>query len=1132
MDPAALNDHLNNLNQVSSVTSDVLDKTEKTNDAVREGLKDLDATVKSRENEGKKMKHLLNLQEQLNSFAKKLLDKDVSKLKNADKANKTMKDLVDMYKAAMASAKTTSAEAAELGKRLHLAEEFWAKMTKHGELTNKEMEEMSKHFENAAKNVKYLVTAMANLTKTGAAIKGASGILSSLGIGKGFATRMERRLEQAQEIKAAVAASKDMRAKATKKHMEEKRERSIKDIESLGNAAHLDPETGKIDLKKEDARKLLSRKMGFRSKAGEALPGAEAFEAGEEAMAKIDLKKEDARKLLSRKMGFRSKAGEALPGAEAFEAGEAGEEAMATGGEVGAAYGGVMEAGGGAIATAMGALEDGVLTAVTALEGIMLPLELVVGAIWALYEIFNSYVKQNKDMEAKLGKGGIFTAGFQDPFNQARQALNQGLLGGGGVALGATFQRNLELAGAMAQGGFGISGAMAPGAPMSANMMPGAQGEFMGGGLGLAQRTVFGAARVAGLTDTEGADQLIKLLEQYGETLTSSEQFFNKLNKDTQAAGISTTKYLKVIDEVSSHFDRMNKSLEQTTNMMRELSRYGAISSESLKDMMEFLLKGEKVSPDNIATKIFAATDENKDLLAATRKAMANTVLDTSDQIADSISKSQLTGKVPSSAPEIKAAMAAGDYSAALVAAQKGKIGLAGLRGKDATVAAPLMDQYDKLIAQIQQLSGQMEATPGLRESAKLRFGASPIQATEESIRNIDKVLKLSHVSMGDLLYPKPGKVGMSQNIMMGQLMPMLGTKSLKETQDALNQLTSRAMTTRMQDIEQAAPGTADRRQNIKEMVKALYMSKDKGGIPMFLSQKGKGTFEDLNKMSEDQLSDLLDATVKEGDLSKLNVKELQAANDWGLSLVKHAGDSSKVGDEQLAATLSVAKTDIAEKTQTIGDILTNVFKPWFTELLTGVGKIVDAVQWLSGGSDTEDLKKDFAETSGQIDDSVKAVKDRIQESGAHLQDIANQIAKLPPGSDEQKKALQEQGKTLEEGLKNDHELLAKLTDTKGQGMYRSSDQEEATSKLIEAATGKGLAAGGMPQNDLQKWEQKKLDIAADYWGNLASRAGAETKSAATTVWNIFTTDASTIVPPPGSTGAAPSEHGSSPAQK
>src|SRR5208282_5009096 len=106
-----------------------------------------------------------------------------------------------------------------------------------------------------------------------------------------------------------------------------------------------------------------------------------------------------------------------------------------------------------------------------------------------------------------------------------------------------------------------------------------------------------------GLTDTEGVTELLKLLDQYSQTIASSERFFVQLNKDTQAAGVSTTKYLKIIDEVSGHFDRMNRSLEQTTDMMRDLSRYGAVSSESLKDMMDFLGQGGgKAQTSDLAT--------------------------------------------------------------------------------------------------------------------------------------------------------------------------------------------------------------------------------------------------------------------------------------------------------------------------------------------------------------------------------------------------------------------------------------------------------------------------------------------------------------------------------------------------
>ena len=241
-------------------------------------------------------------------------------------------------------------------------------------------------------------------------------------------------------------------------------------------------------------------------------------------------------------------------------------------------------------------------------------IELAVGIIGKLVEVFDLYVKQNKDMESAMARGGLFTSGAKDAFGTARAAMMPKELTGLNQ-LGITWERNIAMAGAMTSAGMNIRGTLT--GANYANQMAGNRGEFTGGAMGLMQRAVFGGGRVAGMTDAEGVAQVAKLVEQYGLTLDNTEKFFAQLNKDTRAAGMTTTKYIQIIDDVSSHFDRMNKALGQTMGFMRELGRYGAIASKGLHDVMDFLVSGKAQGVGGLPGDIFAAMHETPEVRQA-----------------------------------------------------------------------------------------------------------------------------------------------------------------------------------------------------------------------------------------------------------------------------------------------------------------------------------------------------------------------------------------------------------------------------------------------------------------------------------------------------------------------------------
>lgn len=1044
--------------------------------------------TKGMDEAGRLMKDRVNMQEKLNKFAKDLGKMDSSRFKSAEHAHKFMKDLVEMYKAAAKSTKTTAAEAAILNQRMKALERTMGELPKHGELLEGHLDKVAGHIDEAQRSAKGLVTAMAQLGRHSAAIKGAAGILGSMGIGKGFASSVERRLEQAQEIKQKVQESKELRSRAIQKHMSTKREKSIAEMEAKGG--DFVDATGKINLKSPDVRQALTERMFGKGAKGKH---AEAFKAGEEAMA--------------------------------------------GGGEAGAGYSEAMQSGGGAIAKAMGGFEDGIMSVVEGLEGVAVPLMLVVGAIYLLVEAFDSYVKQNKDMESKLGKGGLFTTGnVGDAFNQARRTLTPGV--GTGVPLGITFERNLALAGGMAQN-YNVSSMMKAGQANVAGMLPGgggALGGFAGGGLGELQRTVFGGARAAGLTDTEGMEEVLKMIDQYGETLASTETFFVKLNKDTAAAGISTTKYLKIIDEVSGHFDRMNKSLEQTTGMMRELSRYGAISGESLKDMMEFLTKGGGATPDKYAQRIFQEQLKSPDMVETGRKAQADTLTGYLDNVNDQIQRlnkggANLPGFDAGKIQDIQAMIAKGNVEGAQDQIESVRAALQKSGMSDKLISG-VTGALDKASQQVGQVFASQSKDASQRTGRAALMGDTPVSAAIRNIQNVQSMAKFSGMSMEDLISGKGG--GATSDMMAGLLGQIFETTDLAKAREQFAGLSKNQVNTRVQDIKSTTDPVEKKKQAIamvNEMIRQQRSGKLDG--PLLKELKGQQgavgdgmrELSDNTSMSADALLDFVDAHRNEAAATKENQSKV----------VSNLALNAKISDDMYAKQIDDAKS-VAERTQTVEDILKNTFAPLLNDIVSAVEFIANKMGFGLFHKDAADLAKDFASDSSVLNETLKKTQDSADQQEKHLSEMRKTMSKGGM-SDEAKTALDKQINDAISKLSETEKDLAAIQGAKAGGRYTTEQQEQLIHGLMakrddvaDLTPDEKAMSGFKPSAALKAQRQSMLDAmpaGASPSYTPGSHSFQVQKGGNTYIF--YSTDASMVGINPPSTSGSPGEHASPP---
>lgn len=227
------------------------------------------------------------------------------------------------------------------------------------------------------------------------------------------------------------------------------------------------------------------------------------------------------------------------------------------------------------------ALSDGALV-----EGILAnPVTMWAGAgIEAAKATFDATAKKNKEVEERLGKGGIFT-GNNSAFDTFANVRNN-LLASGLGKYGISTERQMGVAQTIQDSGLGISNL--------ANR--GGMGYI--GGIG---DIVFKESRELGLNDVEGTKEVIKMLQQYHMTMTGTKDFFRTVGRDINAAGLSTSKYLQLIDDVTSQFSDMGKSIGNVTSLLRSMSAVGTNTYENLKENMEGIIGKDDKTPEQSA---------------------------------------------------------------------------------------------------------------------------------------------------------------------------------------------------------------------------------------------------------------------------------------------------------------------------------------------------------------------------------------------------------------------------------------------------------------------------------------------------------------------------------------------------
>ena len=244
---------------------------------------------------------------------------------------------------------------------------------------------------------------------------------------------------------------------------------------------------------------------------------------------------------------------------------------------------GMMEAGGGSV-----------------LGGAAMQMAGPAAAIYGLLQLFQQGFDRNKDIYSKLGKGGIVQGGGRmgENYNAWSQALEPGGFGMGGQGKGAARYYDLDFekmtdmmkivveSGQALQTNYGkINQGMTPdqalAAPRASNIYSGV----------IRNGAMFG--KNIGLDTTESTQLTMKLMHEFSLSMGEVEDMFVHIGKAVQSTGISTVSYLKLLDDVTGEFDKLNKSLNFTCGLMLLLGKNATYTSDDIQKMVKGL-EGDK----------------------------------------------------------------------------------------------------------------------------------------------------------------------------------------------------------------------------------------------------------------------------------------------------------------------------------------------------------------------------------------------------------------------------------------------------------------------------------------------------------------------------------------------------------
>lgn len=692
----------------------------------------------------------------------------------------------------------------------------------------------------------------------------------------------------------------------------------------------------------------------------------------------------------------------------------------------------------------------------------------------AIFKVIEGFIDKqaitNQGIEKGLG-GALFTPGKSggEALNTVRQNLSANLFN----AYGQNLDKNLAIAGAMQEQGLDISelsSGSIRGKRLAGGGAPDTGAGFLGGTFGEFQRNAMTAGRGIGLTDSQTVVRMTKMLQEMRQTFEATHDFLESVNVQARAAGISTTKYLSIIDDLTAQFDKMNKSFNETVSIVQSLGASGTDTADKIKDMANALTGANENK--TLEQKAFAFTQMTPQMRAALVSTQNDIIQSSVDKL-----KSAATGAgVNTSGVDLNTPH-----------------GL--LMFQNTIRKLPNSVQKQQLQSAADDARYQMEQMQSVIKPGTSGTGAGAVQAgygieaygqgaavqTGIQMTNLMKGLQMSNQTFSDLL-KHPENVGM----VASAAGPTLGVKAT-DYQSVLDNIVAQGA---------GAPN------------RVLGMSpganRDKELRHFFDLGKRSGVFSKGTMYDEKAVVNALNDSDMSKQLSEAYENEIASSPEL---LLKTLTQAVTKGNE----TAQDAQTkDVALETRTTADIYANAFEKFFSMLVDAImdikhildgwsmkqfgqlfsgagvskdtGQMMDHMQALGMFNKVTDKLRDASASGNQgATDQLAALQayqmakpeDRTEEQAQKVASIlrTNTIAGFDPANTDWK-SLMSQPDISKQAL--DEQFIRSQSDAMGGGQFGAADaqgnssqfwlgktlsgaQLDALDKLAKAVLGSGV---------------------------------------------------------------------------
>jgi hypothetical protein len=692
------------------------------------------------------------------------------------------------------------------------------------------------------------------------------------------------------------------------------------------------------------------------------------------------------------------------------------------------------------------------------------------GVFKVLEKFIDTRAQVNQGVEKGMG-AALYAPGVSgtSALKNVRENLSANLFN----AFGQNLDRNLAIAQVMQEQGIDLtelSKGNVRGKALPSGGQPADTEGFLGGVFGEFQRNAMVAGRGAGLTDQQSVTRMTKMIHEMRQTFEATHDFLSNVNVQARAAGISTTKYLGIIDNLTDQFDKMNKSFAESVSLIQSLGAAGTNTAEEISDMSKALTgAGEnKTIEQSAAGFAFMSPSQRKSLTASVQKSIdeADAKL-TQAMGAANGGKGMTTGLNLNDPTDLM--MLQSELAGSNMAPEQKK---------------NIKEAAERKRAALMQMQGI--AVPGTQgQEARAAFGINEFGAGAEVMQgiqtsNLVEGLKAANTNFEELLH----NPSMDITAAVAATTP-LGYKAT-DYQDALKAIVSLGTglaPSRVAEVKGMAPGDKDKR--LREFFK--------------YGQKMK-VFSKDEAYDEGKMMKTLDDNVA---MSKIIAEEIATHPERNQDAL-HQEMKKGQEEDQKAQIKSVAM-----QTRTTADIYANAFEKFFTMLEKPISAILNLMSH-APKSATPEAKAAFNALTKNIEVAEQALGEKALAGDKAAQDTLSSIQAMEEKmrtdpdavtadelADALKKVHDNSDKVVAEQTDKMSDVLSKLAPTKSAAQL-AKEQPGLSQEAIESQYVRNVlsaSGGGEQTSDDKIYLNQRLDQKIiDAYNRMAQDAGLKTR--------------------------------------